>query len=496
MRGLGVVVAVPVLAIVMGCQAAPPPENRPAPAVSTPAAEPAPVTVPGPVPGTRITESYARLVARDLYFWGWPMANIYNRRLTFKDLPSAGLMGGIVPVAPLNHVSMLSDYIHPEERLVACPNQDVVYGAGSIGLDVSPVVLQVPDFGDRFWVYQVVDLRSDSFASLGKMYGTKPGFYLLVGPDWKGETPKGITQVFHASTNTGFVIPRVFQNDTAEDKAAVQPLVNQVDMYPLPEFDGTMKTRDWRQQAQFPAQASSGGGETKWVDPEKFFDELPLLLTDAPPLPGEAARYAQALALVGAAQHDPTLKAAMIDEAKKAETELVEPLLQFRNYGLPLAFNWTTQSNGAAFGTDYFTRTAVAKSNIFVNKPNETKYFYQDLDEKGARLNGSRRYTVTFAKGAVPPVQGFWSLTLYGKEHFFVPNALNRFSLGTKNKSLKTNADGSLTIYVQAAAPAPDTRDNWLPAPASEFSLYLRAYWPQTAINDGQWTPPAVVVAP
>ena len=123
-------------------------------------------------------------------------------------------MGGIVPVAPINHLSMLTDYISPGERLVACPNQDVVYGAGSIALDIEPVVLQVPDFKDRFWVYQVVDLRSDSFAELGKMYGSKPGFYLLVGPEWNGKVPEGITQVFRAKTNTGFVIPRVFQGDT------------------------------------------------------------------------------------------------------------------------------------------------------------------------------------------------------------------------------------------------------------------------------------------
>ena len=161
----------------------------------------------GPVSGTRITESYARMVARDAYFWAWPMVNVYNRRLAFKDLKEPGLMGGIVPVAPLNRLSMLTDYIEPQERLVACPNQDVVYGGGSIALDLSPVVLQVPDFGKRFWVYQVVDLRTDSFVELGAMYGTKPGFYLLVGPSWKGKVPKGIARVFRASTRTGFVIP-------------------------------------------------------------------------------------------------------------------------------------------------------------------------------------------------------------------------------------------------------------------------------------------------
>ena len=136
---------------------------------------------PGPDSRMKITEGYARLVARDAFFWAWPMVNVYNRRLTFKDLPQAGLMGGIVPVSPPNRLSMLTDYIEPQERLVACPNQDVVYGFGLLALDQSPIVVQVPDFGDRFWVYQVVDLRTDSFADFGKMYGTKPGFYLLVG---------------------------------------------------------------------------------------------------------------------------------------------------------------------------------------------------------------------------------------------------------------------------------------------------------------------------
>ena len=198
--------------------------------------------------------------------------------------------------------------------------------------------------------------------------------------------------------------------------------------------------------------------------------------------------------MIAAARSDAALKAAMVDEATKAEQDLVTPLFQFRNYGLPVAYHWTTQSNGAAFGTDYFTRTAVAKSNIFVNKPSETKYFYQDLDQSGARLNGKNRYTVTFTKGQLPPVRGFWSLTLYNHHHFFSPNAIKRYSLGTKNKDLQSSADGSLTIYVQADAPTdPAQRANWLPAPAGEeFSLYIRAYWPESAATDGRWTPPPV----
>jgi hypothetical protein len=444
-----------------------------------------------PVAGMKMTEEYVRLVGRDAYFWGWPMVNIYNRRLMYGKVPQI-ILAGPVPAAPLNQLGMLTDYVAPEERIVACPNQDVVYGAGALALDLSPVVIQVPDFGDRFWVYQVVDLRTDSFADLGKMYGTTPGFYLLVGPSWNSEVPKGITKVFRASTNTGYVIPRVFQEDAASDKKAVQRALSGIVMYPLAEFDGKIKTKDWSALPKLPSKSDSEE-EIKWVLPETFFDVLPLVLTDAPPLPGEEARYAQLHAVLAAAAKDTRIKQVLTQAALDADKELIKPLFEFRNWGLQLPHCWSTQINGAAFGTDYFTRTAVGKSNIFVNKPSETKYFYQDLDASGQRLNGDSRYTVTFAKGQTPPVHGFWSLTLYNQHHFFSPNEIERYSLGTKNKGLKYNPDGSLTIYVQADAPVETQWDNWLPVPNGvDFTLYIRSYWPQVAITDGSWTPPAV----
>jgi hypothetical protein len=209
---------------------------------------------------------------------------------------------------------------------------------------------------------------------------------------------------------------------------------------------------------------------------------------------GEEVRYAQLRFMLAVAREDAALKRAMIDEAARTEHEVIAPLLQFRNWGIPLPHHWTTQTNGAQFGTDYFTRTAVGKSNILVNRPNEAKYFYQDLDASGARLDSQRKYAVTFAPGQLPPVDGFWSLTLYNEEHFFAENPIKRFSIGTKNRDLRSGADGSLTICVQTDEPR-DTvqRANWLPAPRNgSFSLYLRAYWAKPAALDGTWTPPAV----
>jgi hypothetical protein len=446
---------------------------------------------PGPDTSVKITEAYATMIARDAYFWAWPLVNIFNRRQAFKDVPEP-MLSGPAPVAPVNRIAMLTDYIEPEERLVACPNQDVVYGAGALGLDVSPVVVQVPDFGDRFWVYQMVDLRTDSFVQLGKMYGTTPGFYLLVGPNWRGDIPKGIIKVFRSTTNTGFIAPRVFQDDTPEDKKAIQSVLQWITAYPLADYDGTMKRTDWSKLKKIPASAT-GDAESKWVFPDKFFDQLPDILADAPPLPGEESRYAQMRALLEAIKNNPALKQPSIKAVTEVDEQIVKPLFEFRNWGQQLPHRWSTISNEAAFGTDYFTRTAAAKSNILVNSPNETKYFYQDLDVSGARLNGANRYTVTFTKDQTPPVNGFWSLTLYNEHHFFAPNEIRRYSTGTKNKALKFNPDGSLTIHVQADAPPAAQHDNWLPAPkGGDFTLYIRAYWPKASVTDGTWTPPPV----
>jgi len=138
---------------------------------------------------------------------------------------------------------------------------------------------------------------------------------------------------------------------------------------------------------------------------------------------------------------------------------------------------------------DYFNRTGTARSNIYDNKNSETQYMYTDNDVTGKALNGKSLYQVTFAKGKLPPVNAFWSLTLYNEGHIFHPNHLNRYSLGTKNKTLKYNDDGSLTLYAGAKSPGKDKESNWIPAPEDNFSLYLRFYLPKKEVLDGTWIP-------
>jgi hypothetical protein len=442
-----------------------------------------------------MTAAYVRLIGRMAYMWGYPMVNAHNRRAAFAEAPEPGLLGGVVPVAPVGYNQMLTDYLKPDQTFIVCPNQDVAYGAGFTALDQEPTVVQVPDFGDRFYVYALYDQRTDEIGRIGKQYGTKPGFYMIVGPRWSGELPKGITAAIRSSTDLVFVVPRVFKDSTPEDTAAVQPVIDQIVMYPLSQYDGTMKTKDYRKAPDFPVPAplpNAPKGEGKWVNPATYYDELRVVMKEVPPLPGEEALYGWIASVWDAAAGTPDTRKVLDESFAAAEEELVGPLFQFQYNGRSVGNGWTSAANAAAFGTDYLNRTATSRSSMYANTAAETQYDLREFDSEGKPLDGNHQYTVTFAKGQLPPVQGFWSLTLYNDEKFFFPNALNRFSLGTKNKTLKYAEDGSLTLYLGAKSPGQENEPNWIPAPADHFSLLLWLYWPEASVLNGAWHPPDV----
>lgn len=462
---------------------------------STPSGPNAPAgsgSVTQPATGIVMSSGYAATIAQLAYVWGWPMVNMQNRHDSITKAPRPGLLNGVLPVAPQGRLAMLSDYIEPSETFVTCPNQDVVYGLAYMSLDEQPVIAQVPDFGDRFWVYAFYDARTDQFGEIGKPYGTKPGFYLLVGPNWHGDKPDGVEAVIRSSTALANAIPRVFMDDSAADRAAIQSVINQVDFYPLSDFDGKTKITDWAKLPILPGPPSDGGGETRWVVPETFFDQFGTVLDTVAPLPGEDSLYAQFRVLLDSAGRNGDTKKVLTATAVAADRDVIAPFFRWVHNGRPAGNGWNRSTNNAQFGVDYFNRTGTAKSNMFDNRPTETQYFYTDNDAAGAPLQGNRNYAVTFPKGGEPPVRGFWSLTLYNDKHLFHANDLKRYSLGTKNKNLKRGDDGSLTVYVGAKSPGPENESNWLPAPDGPFSLYIRAYWGEQGILDGSWKPPTV----
>jgi len=325
------------------------------------------------------------------------------------------------------------------------------------------------------------------------MYGTPPGFYLIAGPDLNGRAPAGVTAVLRCPTEIGYVLPRILPLGEQFGGTSLDETINQIMVYPLSEFSGRLQTSDWSRNRWLPNVAGGTGKRRGRVVPERFFDVLPRVLERVPPLQGEEPLYVYFRELVQRAKADARVRRLLAETAVAAERELIEPLFEFQRLGQPAGRNWTTTGKGARFGTDYLARTAVAKSNIFVNRPAETKYFYQDLDARGERLNGGNSYRITFAAGQLPPTKGHWSLTLYNENHALHANAWDRHSVGVSTPQLQAAADGTVTIVVQREPPPDQWQENWLPAPAGKFSLYLRVYWPDDDVLSGKWSPPEVV---
>lgn len=440
----------------------------------------------------------ARAVAAEAYVWGWPLAYVHQVRVALERVPFPGRSGGM-PVAPVNRLAMLADRATHRLRGVACPNQDVFYGFGMFDLEASPVVLQVPDFRGRFWLYQLGDQRTDAFADFGSMHGTKPGCYLVVGPAWSGAVPAGIAGVVRSPTRYAYCIPRIFFSDVSGDREAALPLVNQVAAYPLNEYSGAMQSVDWSRARWLPDVTGKGRRAVN-VSPAEFIAILPTLLIDVPPRPGEEPLYDRMRSLVLSIESDSALRQHAEEAATNVDHNVVAPLFHFRNVGEPLPSGWTTLVNGGEFGTDYRTRTAVAKSNVFVNRRRETAYYFLDVDAEGRRLEGSREYRLTFPRGSLPPARGFWSLTVYDERHALPEHAGGRHSIGSRTQALEYNPDGSLTITIgpgeasagEGVSPAACNR---LTASAGGFSLYLRLYWPEQSVVDGSWSPPALLAS-
>ncbi len=345
-----------------------------------------------PATGVVMQPDYARTIAQMAYVWGWPMVNMINRRAAITQAPQPGHLNGVLPAAPRGQIAMLADYIEPSETFVTCPNQDVVYGLGFFSLDEEPVVIQVPDFGDRFWVYALYDARTDQFGHLGKPYKSKPGFYLLVGPRWKGLKPAGITDVIRCSTSLANAIPRVFPGRHPRGQEG-DPAGDQPDRRLSVEGFHRQDEDDRMEQGPETFLARNRTGEeTKWVIPEKFFDEFGEVLDIVDPLPGEEALYGQFRLLLDAAAKDPELKRVLVATAVETEQKVIHPFFEWKHNGRPAGNGWNRSTNNAQFGIDYFNRTGTAKSNMFDNRPNETQYFYTDYDGAGAELNGGGSY--------------------------------------------------------------------------------------------------------
>jgi hypothetical protein len=466
------------------------------------------------VPAQLADEGYVVALARIVYYWGYPAVDVMARTSQWETMKRGpGTVLGIFPGGPVNTASYLSDYMSPSQRMVVTPNNDTIYMSSFTDLGKEPAVIQTPARVTKghYWTIQLADVFTNVIYQLGSAAGTSAGKYLLVGPDWKGEQPSGFLGVLRMPTNICWVPGRSFAAHSPESKAVARAVLGQMRVYPLSQDKPGPQDVDCEavaHNAVFPPgvtpealAADPYAYRPEWVKPESFWDDLEEMLA-ANPIVGstDAAMADQARTLIGLRKASPDYKT-LLDRTALDANAALHASSRYEQVGTDAGNGWQRQENGGVWGSDWFGRAQAAVIYIMINDHREAIYFIRGTDSKGTLLEGRNSYTMTFAKDSLPPMDdkrgGFWSLTMYDKDYFMVPDSPNgRTNIGTVSldaKELKFAPDGSLTIALSHREPKDSVaRANWLPAPAAQFALIVRAYVPTQPVLDGTYKLPNV----
>jgi hypothetical protein len=442
-----------------------------------------------------LTAKDAQQIAQDAYVYGYSLLTTDVTRLQMSNVAKAGPLN-----APLNQFINVPRYPPADYRGVSAPNADTLYSLAWLDLK-EPQVFSHPDMGDRYFLFPMVDLWMTIFDSRGTRTGdTKASNYLITGPGWKGEVPQGLTHI-PSATRYIVILGRTYADGTEADYKAANALQAQYKITPLaswgkpftyvaPPVDPNpgISMTDKPQEVIL---AMGTEGYFNWLS-KRMCDVAPAYAADAPALAQFAKIGIEPCKPFELAKLDPAVQAALADLPKTA----LESIGANQKSLGQMVDGWQITKGLGVYGTDYMKRAVVAAFGWPANLQDDAVYPYTLVDSKGETLSGANKYTLTFAKGQTPPVNGFWSITMYMIDQgwWFVPNALNKFTVSPRN-DLKANPDGSITLYFQNESPGPDKEANWLPAPKGEFIPMLRMYWPKESapsILDGSWTPPTV----
>jgi hypothetical protein len=433
--------------------------------------------------------SYARSVAMQSYLHGFP-AFLHMRHLTEFIGARRYMHPGEEPLAGWILIRKLSDTTTNN----AMPNVDTLYGAAFLLLhEQGPVVLSIPPVPDRYYSVAFLDAYFNNYATISpRTFGNDGGNFLIAPPGWSGDTPAGIRAVIISPTPITNLYQRIYARDAAE-YPALHALQDAIRLTPLREFlggapgFGPVDLAPWEIQ---------GMRETR--DPLQFFGYANFYRGVNPPPPEDAGLMALfATARVGPGSvipDDPELRDAIRLGARDAQAAL-----NARVTAGPFRDGWLVPDpNTGRPGPHILSRAAIQLTQFGSFTMDEATYFFGYRDRDGEPLHGSKRYTLRFAAGELPPLRphGFWSLTMYGANSLLVANPIDRYILRPNSPGLTYGADGSLTLWIQHARPDDAPEGNWLPAPQDTFVVALRAYQPQDAITRGKWFPPGLVAQP
>lgn len=446
----------------------------------------------GTASAAELTPEQAQSLAEEAYIYGYPLVTMeYTRRVMTNVARPVGTH------APMGQFLLMRTYPDAAFRDVTAPNADTLYSTAWLDLTQEPYVLSLPDEAGRYFLMPMLDAWTNVFQVPGKRTtGTGPQTYAITGPGWKGELPAGVTE-YKSPTSLVWILGRTYCTGTPEDYRAAHAIMDQYQLMPLSAYGKPytppVGVVDPGVDAKTPVRE-----QVNRLSCEEFFKLLARLLKDNPPAP-EDGPMVEKLAQLGivpgqefdASRLDPAVRTALQGVPQAAFAKIMG---HFRSAGTN-AGGWTFTTNAGVYGTDYLQRALITAIGLGANRPQDAVYPTSDVDGRGQPYSGARRYVMHFPAGQTPPVDGFWSLTMYDAEYFFVDNPLNKYTVSPRN-ALQYNADGSLDVYLQHASPGPDKEANWLPAPEGKFILMLRLYWPKAnppSILDGSWRPPAVL---
>ena len=431
-----------------------------------------------------LTPAEARAIAKEAWLYAYAPVQgyqtMYNQTQN-KDFP--GYVGGF------NRFRHYARSATPADKDIVTPNNDTPYSWAWLDLRAEPIVLSLPAVAaPRYYVNQWFDLYTHNFAYTGvRATGRAAGTYLFVGPRWKGEVPKGITKVFRAETEFVGTLTRT-QLAGPDDIPAMQAIQAQYKLTPLSQFTGrpVPKPASPVTWPVWDAQRAEGIG---------FITYLNALLPFMPTVPSEKAMFSR-FAKIGIGPGKPFDPARLAPATRGAvEQGIAEASKELKDKALAQSSSKGFFGTRSELGTDYVMyRSMGAMLGIYGNSTEEAVYASQQTGPDGKVLDGSRHWVLRFEPGQLPPVNEFWSITMYNlPERLLVENPINRYSVGDRTAGLKQGPDGSLEIYIQSDKPGPDEVSNWLPAPKGPFFFVARFYGPKQAAMDGTWKLPPLV---
>lgn len=441
-------------------------------------------------------EIEALALATEAYVYAYPMVTM---DMTKRVMTNVAAPEGTR--SPMGQFVRMREYPSAKFRDITAPNADTLYTTTWLDVTKEPWVLSIPDMKGRYFLFPMLDGWTTVFQVPGKRTtGTKAQKYAITGPGWTGTLPPGVTE-YKSPTGMVWILGRIYSTGTPEDYKAVHAAQDQVSVVPLSAYGKPYQPEAGTVDAAIDMKTAVRD-QVNALDAAAYFKRFAELLKTNPPAADDAPMLAK-LAKIGvvpgqdfdASKLDPAIAKGMARAPKPAQ-ELIMGWLKagIAAGDMKLENGWVFTTKTGVYGTSYLQRALVTAIGLGANRPEDAVYPTSEGPDVLKKYSGAKKYVIRIEQGQLPPVDGFWSLTMYDAQYFFVENPLNRYTLSSRSK-FKANKDGSIDLTIQSESPGKDKEANWLPAPKEEFILMLRMYWPKEkppSIIDGSWKVPQV----